>query len=122
MLDFVFVDGSHLFDHVLIDFFYMDKLLKAGGYVMFDDLCMPSIRKVINFILRNRSYSLKWEFIGEKTPLWKRLPICLRDAVQSPLDLYSLIFMKWRFCGLPNYCVLQKISNDERNWEFYRAF
>lgn len=120
--DFVFVDGSHLFDHALIDFFYMDKLLKAGGYVMFDDLWMPSIRKVISFILRNRNYALRREFIREAAPLMERMALCLRDASQASFDPYSL-FLKWRLIyGMSNYCVLQKISDDERNWEFYRAF
>ncbi|NJR75273.1 MAG: class I SAM-dependent methyltransferase [Scytonema sp. CRU_2_7] len=34
-LDFAFIDGSHHFDYTLIDFFYIDKLLHLGGYVVF---------------------------------------------------------------------------------------
>jgi hypothetical protein len=57
-LDFAFIDGMHTFDYALLDFFYVDKLLSPGGYVAFDDLWMPAIRKVIAFVLRNRSYEL----------------------------------------------------------------
>jgi len=56
--DFVFIDGRHLFDCVLVDFFYVDRLLEVGGYVALDDLWMPAVRKVKSFILRNRSYEL----------------------------------------------------------------
>ena len=44
--DFAFVDGMHLFDYVLVDFFYIDKLLTVGGYIVLDDLWMPAIQKV----------------------------------------------------------------------------
>ena len=56
--DSILIDGSHLFDYVLVDFFYADKLLKNGGYVMFDDTWMPSIKKVLTFVMLNRRYTL----------------------------------------------------------------
>src|SRR5262249_34872215 len=36
-IDFAFIDGWHTFDHALIDFFYIDRLLPVGGIVAFDD-------------------------------------------------------------------------------------
>ena len=57
-LDFAFVDGSHLFDYVLVDFFYIDRMLRRGGVIAFDDADWPSIRKVCRFIVKNRSYSV----------------------------------------------------------------
>jgi len=121
--DFIFIDGKHLFDYALLDFFYSDKLLKVGGYILLDDLWMPSIRKVISFILRNRGYELKPEFIRKKHSLWKRPFIFLRDAAKNPSDLYSISFSLIRLVkGLPNYCILQKVSTDNRGWAMYRPF
>ena len=60
--DFAFIDGAHMFDYALIDFFYIDKLLDTGGYIVFHDLWMPSIRKVLSFILRDRNYEMTSEF------------------------------------------------------------
>jgi predicted O-methyltransferase YrrM len=56
-LDFAFIDGMHTFDYALVDFFYIDKMLNIGGVVIFDDLWLPSIRKLCRFILRNLPYS-----------------------------------------------------------------
>jgi len=62
-IDFAFIDGWHTFDYTLIDFFYVDKLLRPGGVVSFHD-CHPNgpfsaaKRKVISFALSHRHYRL----------------------------------------------------------------
>ena len=57
-IDFAFIDGMHTFDYVMLDFFYIDRLLRVGGVVVFDDANWESIRKVCRYILTNRSYSV----------------------------------------------------------------
>src|SRR5271170_5401670 len=32
-VDFAFIDASHLFDYTLLEFFYIDRLLRVGGIV-----------------------------------------------------------------------------------------
>lgn len=56
-VDFAFIDGMHTFDHTLVDFFLVDRILRVGGIVAFDDLWMPSVAKVCSFIEKNRSYA-----------------------------------------------------------------
>ena len=34
---FGFIDGWHTFDHCLMDFFYINKMLEVGGVICFDD-------------------------------------------------------------------------------------
>jgi predicted O-methyltransferase YrrM len=58
-IDFAFIDGWHTLDYALVDFFYIDKMLKVGGMVVFDDADWPAIRKVIRYILRNMRYSAR---------------------------------------------------------------
>jgi predicted O-methyltransferase YrrM len=57
-VDFAFVDGWHTLDHVLVDFFYIDQMLRVGGVVVFDDVGYPSIRRACDFIVTNRDYEL----------------------------------------------------------------
>jgi hypothetical protein len=52
--DFVFIDGSHRFDDIFVDFFYSDLLLDPHGYVVFDDLWMRTTRLVLSYIRTNR--------------------------------------------------------------------
>lgn len=57
VFDLVYVDGSHLFEDVFVDFYYTSRLLSPGGVVTFDDSTDPHIRKVLQFIRRNLSSS-----------------------------------------------------------------
>jgi predicted O-methyltransferase YrrM len=54
-VDFAFIDGSHLFDHALVDFVLVDRRLAVGGVIGFHDLWMPSLQKVLRYVLTNRT-------------------------------------------------------------------
>lgn len=52
--DFIFIDGDHKFDGVLVDFYYADLLLNDGGYILFHDTWMRSTSLVTSFVTTNR--------------------------------------------------------------------
>jgi len=115
--DFAFIDGWHLFDFTLIDFYYIDKLLRVGGHVALDDLWMPAIRKVISFVLNNKPYKVVRIPSRCPAPLWKRALRVGRRVAQNPIG------RDWRLNFLPNnVAFLQKISADGRSWRFHRGF
>jgi len=51
--DFIFIDGMHLFDYTLIDFFYSDLILKKGGVIIVDDIKHSNVKAFYNYILTN---------------------------------------------------------------------
>jgi cephalosporin hydroxylase len=51
--DLIYIDGSHLFENVFLDFYYASKLLAQGGILIFDDSSSADIRKVLNFVDAN---------------------------------------------------------------------
>jgi len=53
--DLIFIDGGHLFEQALVDFFLYAKLCKIGGLVILDDMWMSSIKTVASFVRANRS-------------------------------------------------------------------
>lgn len=114
--DFAFIDGMHLFDYALVDFFYIDKMLRVGGYVIFDDIWMPSIRKVLYFVVQNKAYELI-KFSTQQN-LRKRASRMARRFLQDPLerDYKGIKFTP------ENICILRKLSEDNRHWEFHRSF
>ncbi|WP_407884076.1 class I SAM-dependent methyltransferase, partial [Scytonema sp. NUACC26] len=115
-IDFAFIDGSHLFDYVLVDFFLVDKLLEVGGYVVFDDIWMTGIRKVVSFILANRDYELV--NFDTKASFSKRLQVIIKRFFQNPFE-GNCQGMKY----IPsNICVLKKVSDDRRPWDYHRSF
>ena len=40
--DFIFIDGSHDFDSIFVDFYYANLLLSQNGYLLFHDAWMRS--------------------------------------------------------------------------------
>jgi hypothetical protein len=56
--DLIYIDGSHLFEDVFLDFYYSSRLLKQGGIMLFDDCRDRHVLKVIKFIRSNYSQFL----------------------------------------------------------------
>jgi predicted O-methyltransferase YrrM len=114
--DLAFIDGSHFFDYTLVDFFYIDKLLSVGKYVVFDDIWMPSIRKVVYYLLRNRKYEL---VKIDKPVSFKNY--ALRVGYRFVQNIFEIDYggIRW----IPhNICLLKKIDEDRRDWKFHRLF
>jgi len=57
-LDFAFIDGVHYFDYALVDFFFIDRMLRVGGIVAFDDADWPAIHRLCRFVAENLHYSV----------------------------------------------------------------
>lgn len=79
-VDFAYVDGMHTFDYVLLDGFYIDKLLPVGGVVGFNDCGFRSVHKYLRFFRGHRDYEeldagLRPDFRGRNpaVTLWRRL-------------------------------------------------
>lgn len=94
--DLVFVDGTHSFDHVFVEFFYINRLLNKGGVVVFDDVQLKSIQKVLSFINCYGGYEkINVPEIDQKTQLKVRK---MMDVPESRIIGYKKvksIYHKW---------------------------
>jgi predicted O-methyltransferase YrrM len=48
----IYIDGSHEYEDVFIDFYYCRQLVAPGGYLLFDDSSMPDVRRVVRHVRR----------------------------------------------------------------------
>ncbi len=55
-IDFALIDGLHLFDATLVDFFHVDSMLDVGGVVVFHDTWLPAVAQAVAFVRSNRAY------------------------------------------------------------------
>lgn len=55
-IDFALIDGLHLFDATLVDFFHADRMLDVGGVVVFHDTWMPAVAQAVAYVRANRAY------------------------------------------------------------------
>jgi hypothetical protein len=127
-LQFIFIDASHLFDLSVLDFVLADKKLEVGGVVAFHDLWMPSLQKLVRYILANRNYE-----IYRPTPP-SPAPRSLRSSVKnligaglSRLPRADRVFSRdllapWSEFGLGNMVFLRKTGADTRDWRHHQPF
>lgn len=131
--DFALIDGWHTFDHTLVDFFYLEKLIRPGGIIGIDDIQLPGINKVVRYLLNypnleliktvpmfiSKKAKLRDDFLNKFFGLLKlALPTKYHHRVFSDkviksdkvLGLYSsMVFFK-------------KIDNDNREWNWFKPF
>ena len=107
-IDFAFIDGWHTFDHTLVDFFYIDKLLNVGGVVVFDDSTWPSVSKVIRYVLKNRSYTVFRCFKS--------------DSFKYKIFQTFQTFKNMSAIGIGTCVALKKESEDKRKWNYHQNF
>lgn len=57
--DLIYVDGSHNFDNVFVDFFYGMRLLNKNGIILFDDCTTKDVAAVVRFINQKQKWILR---------------------------------------------------------------
>ena len=131
--DFAFIDGWHTFDHTLLDFFYLNRMLNVNGVIVFDDVSMPPVHKCVRYVTGYPAYRV----IGGVNPnqlSWKwRLIRRVQRGVGSLSGLvgrriagefFSQEVLADSEClGLnASMVALQKVAEDTRNWEWFKPF
>ncbi len=132
--DFCFIDGWHTFDHTLIDFFYIDRMLEPGGIVAIDDITFPGIKKLMRYIVNYPNYKVIGHVPAENH---RSLMGHVYDGIIASFRPLSHLFpMKMRYrifsdnvirpdCKLrldSSMIALQKTAPDNRRWDWYVDF
>jgi predicted O-methyltransferase YrrM len=129
--DFAFIDGWHTFEHVLIDFFYLDNLLKPGGIIVFHDTYSHAVNRVLRYIVNYPNYQVVG-VVGSVT--WKRrwlnafkvsahffIRLIPRSLAEELFD--ATVVSPGSFLRLHGDMVaLRKTAEGSRDWDWYKHF
>lgn len=107
------IDGFHTFDHALVDFFYVSKMLDVGGVVIIDDVNMPSIARLVAHIVTYPAYRV---LMGTPVPRAPNLAVSLRRTLNGT----GLSGRHSR--DNPSCIALQKVASDTRDWDWHVDF
>ncbi len=124
--EFGLIDGWHTFDHTLVDFFYINRLLNVGGFVAIDDLHMPGVNKAVRYILNYPAYETV-ELLPPRQRSWQR-NLMNRVGDLLPRSLSGTVFDDSLLrsdadLGIQgSMAILRKVDNDDRSFDWYHPF
>jgi predicted O-methyltransferase YrrM len=113
--DFIFIDGMHKFDYKFIDFFYGDKLLEVGGFLVFHDLLLPSVKKLSRLIQKSYSYEI-FQTDYQQPSFTRKAKYTIAALLKGKPYWYS-----WQN-GFRNLLVLRKTAETEHPWNYFVNF
>jgi predicted O-methyltransferase YrrM len=105
-MDFGYIDGSHIFDHALLDFFYIDKMMSPGAVIGFNDCGWRSIHHVVKFVQTHRKY--------------EELHVGLSKNYRGRNPLFSILRWMERRSSADRY--FKKIDPWEPEGSFFKRF
>jgi predicted O-methyltransferase YrrM len=126
-IQFAFIDGWHTFDHALVDFFFIDRMLDVGGIIVMDDVGYPSIRRLCHFILSNRGYT-SFDFARYpsqmllKTRLKRIAQAVLHRLVRDNFTPDAAVRAQRRMIEAVHLIALRKHADDHRSFDHFVAF
>jgi len=96
----IYVDGSHLFEDVFVDAYFVIRLLTEGGIAAFDDSSNPHIAKVLRFLRTSTRGALE------------ELDLSHYRETRQERFIYSI----GRRLGKVQLTAFQRSGNIERSW------
>jgi len=133
VFDFAFIDGWHTFDHALIDFFYLNRMIKINGVIVFDDCGMPALNRLIRYIsnypcyrvidlVKVSNYTISRKTLNLfKAGLGFSLSMLPKKIMHEIFD-DSVMRIDKKLMLNSSMVAIEKISNDERPWYWYKHF
>lgn len=122
-LDFAFIDGRYTFDYKLLDFFYIDKMLRPGGIVVFHDYLWPSTQRVVRFALTHRRYQFRREHRHLFAPVAVPRRVARVARAVARRAGRTLVASQWTgLWGVPSMAILTKRANYEPNYDYFVPF
>jgi len=120
------VDGWHTFDQVMVEFYYLNRMLDVGGVILFDDADRRSVNRVIRHALTYPAYRV-YETDEPALPT-RRSPLGrLRRALASVSAAGTIVrpdvlHRDWDLGILGSCIAIQKVDDDARSSGWDHAF
>ena len=96
--DFALIDGSHNWPMVFVDFCYANYMLKAGGFIMIDDVQLHSVKELARMLSEHPDFRLELD-LG-KSLVYRR--VSDRRTMSEWLDIPYISRMSSRYAQAPN--------------------
>lgn len=123
-IQFAYIDTLKLFDTILQDFYFIDKMLDVNGVFILDDCFWPGVQRVARFINSLPHYKFMAGHKKTKLSFKKKLAVGFLKSIIPLLPFKKRFYSTMNFktdqeLGLDYNCIaFQKIGEDERSWDW----
>ncbi len=119
-IDFAYVDTSKIFDVVLVDAFFITRLLEVGGVVVFDDCSWPGVRAMVRYLASWPHLEVFATHGEERLPPARRIASSLGKLVPFRDRIFRPEVIRTdKDLGIAAPCVaFRKVAEDERPWDW----
>lgn len=125
-IQFAYIDTTKLFDIVMQDCYFVDKILDINGVIVLDDCGggWPGIQRVARFLNSLPHYELLKGFNKNKKSSKRKIAESIIRSAVKLVPFKDKVFLTQDFCtdtelNLDYSCLaFRKISDDTRNWDF----
>jgi predicted O-methyltransferase YrrM len=125
-IQFALIDGWHTFDQVMVEFYYLNRMLETGGVLVFDDADRRSVNRAIRHALTYPAYQVygteKDDEAVRRSTLGRLRRALVSVPAVAPLIRADVLQRDWDL-GIFGSCVaIQKVGPDHRSSGWDRAF
>lgn len=123
-VQFAYIDSTKVFDVLMVDVYFINKILDIGGVIVLDDCQFPGIKLLCRFLLKHPSFQLynvhkpvkendfKKRLSRVANLIPKKQKLFRNDLLETDTDL-----------GINYHCIaFEKVNNDERTWKWHESF
>ncbi|MEO6456046.1 MAG: class I SAM-dependent methyltransferase [Ginsengibacter sp.] len=127
-IQFAYIDSTKVFDILLADFYFINKILDIGGVIVFDDCGFPGVKKLVKLISKMPFYKIYDTYHKEPETIKKTVIKKSASFILQHLPLRNKIFPGLDFKtdkqnGIDYHCIaFLKTGNDERSWDWHVDF
>jgi predicted O-methyltransferase YrrM len=123
-VDLAFIDGLHTFDATLCDMMMCLRLLRVGGVMIIDDCRMPPVAKAVSYFQNYKCIQTLAGSPNNSRQLSRFLSLAAariprKIAAFLPCNIYNFLYPRSRMSTM---MAIQKVSPDERHWNWYQDF
>jgi predicted O-methyltransferase YrrM len=129
-VQFGYIDTTKIFDIVLQDFYFIDKILEVGGVIVLDDCGgnwqgVQKVARYINSLPHYKLYKRHQEVTkSSKFRTAEKMVSKMINLIPFKRKIYpSYSFRTDRQLGINYYCLaFRKLSDDKRDWSWDAPF
>lgn len=123
-IDFAYIDAGKRMDDMLIFVHFLERLLRIGGLIAFDDLAFPGIRKALRYIVQQEQFRVAAAFDTRRASVLRRSISSIARRVPGGDRIFApeLLVTDAELAISASCVIIEKIAEPTEDWQWHTRF